>query len=273
MRFALALALAVGLAAQTETTYVEQAKGQDALVGKLPEPARQRLFFDASFGDSITACVGASDMTRCWVTVLGGDIRADLRNFGLSGALCADAGGLVLSTTSLNGGVFTYAFGANDSFWYPAQGGTSAASEAVFQACTAAEVAWLALASQNKFPATDSRINYAGSWVTDQSLYPFTSKGSDQVGATATAIVRGRAVYICSTWVAERTGAANGAFTVTVDGTLYGPYTTASPLGGDLIKTGPALQWPSGSVSCPHTGSRWDAYSGLHCDSRSACSY
>ncbi len=109
--------------------------------------------------------------------------------------------------------VYTYSFGANDSRTYLA----SADLQSYFKAGLQAEVAFLTATSTT---ATSSSMTFSGSWTTNSLNNAGIGKYTSDSGATASAEVVGRTVYV---GVPVMVG-GNGQFSITIDGVNKGTF-------------------------------------------------
>ncbi len=182
-----------------------------------------------AFGDSITVGTGASDpSTTAYVPLLGVSENWAVSNFGHSGDQAADMADEVyfcsapgacvnsiprLITTST---ISTVMIGANDERIYYIDPGKLE----IYRHALLAELAWLAIPTAQKVYGQSSSVTVTGTWTNTVAYGGSLGITSHTNGSTATASVFGRTVYV-STIVQDST---NATFTLSVDGTSYGPY-------------------------------------------------
>lgn len=126
-----------------------------------------------------------------------------------------DAAALIYAQTPVAGETYSIGYGANDSRTYL----TDANKKAYFKAGLQALIAWLAAP---QIPGTDTtNITYSGSWATDASHNGGIGRNTTASGATATATVIGRTVYVAVPSVVS----GDGVFTISIDGVSQGTFT------------------------------------------------
>lgn len=163
-------------------------------------------------GDSITQADPG------YITPLATARGWTVTNYGIIGSPCATqyyfSGGIY--------GVRDFALGVNDVSTLLTgvndmrTMGTNAAKQAVYQGTLQAMLAWLALPDgASKLLHTAGGLTYSAGWGSNQyGHYNFAS------GATVTGTVSGTAVYVTALCSQNNPS----TFTVTIDGTVYGPY-------------------------------------------------
>lgn len=201
------------------------------------------------FGDSITAGVGASAPAFDYVSLLGNATAWNVTNGGVSGSGIADAGQIdtIYATVIAVNKNYTLLTGVNDM----RNIGTNAAQQTIYRNALQAALTWMAIPDANKIKGQNTTaIAYTGAWAPTVSYGGALSQQSAALGATATVSVYGTTVYIGTIAQVSNTS----TFSITIDGTSYGTFTTASTLTTLQGRTyQPAVIRISGLTELSHT--------------------
>jgi lysophospholipase L1-like esterase len=137
----------------------------------------------SAYGDSITAGVGASPVSKSWIGLF------TPANLAVSGSQAAEVSKAVQSSGPDPDATYTIMIGTNDHRHYK----TDTAKQEYFRKFFRQSLAWLAL--PDKCKGRDTCMTYTGSW--GNTVANSFGKVSNQSGAAAEATVSGTAVYVC----------------------------------------------------------------------------
>jgi lysophospholipase L1-like esterase len=198
--------------------------GATAALGDLSQAGAVAM---CAFGDSITAGNAASTTALRYTNLICAGKNYTLTNVGVSGSQLADTGqiDLIYATASWYDQTYTLLSGVNDM----RTRGTNAALLQNYEDALMAALAWLAIPSNRR--TLGSAGSAVGTWSATTRYAITTGKKSSTTGDTLSFTARGSVVYVGAT----RLTTAGGAFTVSVDGTVFGPYLCS---GGDTTAWG-----------------------------------
>lgn len=191
-----------------------------------------------AFGDSFTFGIDSSGSytTENYVNFISRATGLPVTNKAISGSLIIDLGSNFYNTTTSADDVFVTMTGFNDGRVY----GGAANGLLTYRGILRAMLTWLALPAEAKLLATSAAITYTGTWAVLGGVYAnkSTSKFTATPGSTATAAVKGDAIYIGHT----RSASTAAVFRVEIDGRDYGTFTnTAWTASNSGMNYGPDL--------------------------------
>lgn len=194
-----------------------------------------------TFGDSITAGVGASTPSKKWAQLFASSLGAQLINNAVSGGMVPDQAAYVYASNISSNDFATLMLGTNDERIY----GENNAKRQLFQSGLAALAAFIA---SSPIKAIHAGV-YSGAW---ENTYAYEiGKNSYTQGSRCTFSVSGATVLIGYI----RQVANYGQFTVKIDGVNQGTFSS----NGDGMNThlgatyGPALLRFAGLTAGDHS--------------------
>lgn len=170
-----------------------------------------------TYGDSITAGLGASGASTRWANLLAAMKGFTLTNSGVSGARSNDPTVMdaIYGTNITSNTNSTLMIGVNNA----RANGTNIGYAEVFRGCVLAEAVWLALPDAYKIRVNN--MSQTGTWSLNSLVSLYNGNGySAAAAATLTTTVTGNVVYVAT----DATGGGTGVFSVTIDGVDYGQY-------------------------------------------------
>jgi len=208
-----------------------------------------------AFGDSFTYGVDSSGSytTENFANFISRATGLPITNKAISGGLLIDLGSNIYNTTTSKDDVFITMTGYNDGRVY----GDDSNGLASYRGLLRAMLVWLSLPHLAKLLASSASVTYSGTWTTLTTVYDnkSTSKYTLTAGSTATAAVKGDAVYIGHT----RSTSTPAVFSVSIDGRNYGTFTNtawtahgAMTYGPDLLRIGGLQSTKSHQVVITH---------------------
>ena len=181
----------------------------------------------AAYGDSITAGEGASNPTTLGYAPLLAAVKGlTLTNFGTNGDQAWDQVDDVVTTVVASDRTSTLMIGTNDQRTWS----TDATKRGYFAECHAAMAAWLAIPHAHK-SLVSAGATESGAWGTTPIFGGALVRNTGVVGETQTFSTFGRVVYL---WTVRQNGNSS-TFTITVDGTMFGPYATTTTVSTGTI--------------------------------------
>lgn len=177
---------------------------------------------DHAWGDSITYGTDASPLGDGYVPLLATALATSIANHGVSGDEVPDMTAHVYTVTPAVGDTHTVMIGTNDERIYcpsPCSSSASATIQGYYKSGLEALIAYLA--TPVKHTGRDGSVAYAGPGWTNTAVYGI-GENSNHNGDTATFSVAGSVIYLGMI----QQDNAPGAFSVTVDGTVAGNFST-----------------------------------------------
>lgn len=213
--------------------------------------------YDA-FGDSITGggtCACGYSVTQpanSYVNRISTALGLPVTNHGISGTQAPEQATYIYPTnvSATGSQLFTLLIGTNDAskYW------TDVNKQTNFTLFDLADMAYLAIPSQNKTLGQSSGVTYGGSWSNSSYYGGSISKQSSTNGSTASFSAYGPVVYLAYTMQ----DGSGGQFSVAVDGTTIGTYNSTGTNGAAISTNlgatyGSALLRITGLAYAQHT--------------------
>jgi hypothetical protein len=166
-----------------------------------------------SYGDSIMQGGGVGYIPN-WIADRKGYVLTD-HSWG--GTQIQDHMDAQLHATTVVAGMNSiWIVGLNDMRFY----GNNSVTAGYLKDSIKAGLAWLAIPADKKITSRSTAVTYAGTWAQNGQIRSYSS----ELNATATFSLYGRTILIEMLHVEDV--AENGTFSVTIDGALFGNYTT-----------------------------------------------
>lgn len=171
-----------------------------------------------SFGDSITAGVGASGPNAYYPKLIGDAKGWTVTNVGVSGARVYDPAIIDNAYAEVVDASKNYSLmiGVNNA----GANATGISYLDTYRGCLMAVCAWLTIPNQYKVRA--AATSRTGTWEVNTGVYGSMGQRSQTNGSTMTTTVIGTTVYIGHI----KTPSENGTFRVVIDGNDYGIFNT-----------------------------------------------
>lgn len=171
-----------------------------------------------SFGDSLTFGYGVLAARR-FTNVMQSSLGVTIENNGVSAATACSHSAVIYGKTIAAGDKSTYFIGNNDHISYK----TSAPKRDAFKKILEAQIAWLCIPTKTN--AKSAVVTKSAGWANTVAY----GLGIDTVtnGATASFVFDGNVCFIGMIQRDSPHGASS--YSVTVDGVLYGNYSSLSP--------------------------------------------